>query len=179
VALRLATALLLPVVLGACSTYAAQRYSVNADTVVALRQFAGHAVSVGAFTSTPPGENVITCRAVGPIKTPDGEPFSEFVRKALVAEMKIAGIYADNAATVLTGSLDAIDFSTMSGNWRLSLTLVSSNGHSLSQTENYSFSSSYVGETACNQTAQALMPAVQDLIARTVNDPAFRTLIGA
>ena len=114
------------------------------------------------------------CRAVGPIKTPDGEPFSVFVQKALVAEMKTAHIYADDAPTVLTGSLDAIDFNTMSGGRRLSFTLVSSNGHSLSETENYSFSSSYFGETACNQTAQAFMPAVQDLIAMELLKPAKR-----
>jgi hypothetical protein len=37
--------------------------------------------------------------------------------------------------------------------------------------------SSYFGETACNQTAQALMPAVQDLIGKLVHAPEFASLL--
>jgi hypothetical protein len=33
------------------------------------------------------------------------------------------------------------------------------------------------GETACNQTAQALMPAVQNLVGKVVRDPAFVELV--
>jgi hypothetical protein len=34
-----------------------------------------------------------------------------------------------------------------------------------------------VGETACNQTAQALMPAVQDLIKKLVSNPEFKAIV--
>lgn len=162
-----------------CSTYAASRYTVNADNVVALRQYSGRLVAVGPFTSSQPGQSTIVCRAVGPIKTPDGEPFSEFVRKAFMDELKIASIYSDRAPMTLTGVLNSIDFGTVSGTWQLSLTVTSSNGGSITENETYSFSSSYFGETACNQTAQALMPAVQNLVGRIIRNPAFPALIGA
>lgn len=132
---------------------------------------------MGAFSAAKPGESEIMCRGVGPIKTPDGEPFSEFVRKALLDELKIANAYSDTAPLTLTGSLDAIDFSSASGGWNLALTVKSSNGKSLSVFENYSFTTSFYGETACNQTAQALMPAVQNLVGKVVRSPEFPQLV--
>lgn len=156
-----------------CSTYAVSRYSISTDNVVALRLLNGKTLNVGAFSSTTPGQKEIVCRGVGPIKTPDGEPFSEFVRKAFLDELKISNAYSPSAPATITGNLDAIDFSSASGNWNLALTVKSSNGKSMSVSESYAYSTSYYGETACNQTAQALMPAVQNLVGKVVRSPEF------
>lgn len=160
-----------------CSTYSATRYSINTDNVVALRTLNGKTVNVGAFAATKPGENEIMCRGVGPIKTPDGEAFSEFVHKALLDELKIANVYSTKAPVTLTGNLDAIDFSSASGGWNLALTVKSSNGKSMSVSESYLFTTSFYGETACNQTAQAFMPAVQNLVGKVVRSPEFPMLV--
>jgi hypothetical protein len=160
-----------------CSTYAASRYAICVDNVTILRDLGGKTINVGAFTATKPGQNEIMCRGVGPIKTPDGEPFSDFIRKALIDEMVIANVFSYKAPVTLSGNLDNIDFSSASGTWDLSLTINSSNGKSLSVTENYSYTTSFYGETACNQTAQALMPAVQNLIGRVVRAPEFKSLM--
>jgi hypothetical protein len=162
-----------------CSTYAASRYSISADTVIALRAFKGRLVGVGPFSAAKPGLSEIMCRGVGPIKTPDGEPFETFIRKALVDELAIAEIYAPTAPTVLTGHLDAIDFSSglTDAAWDIAITVSSSNGKRISVAEHYVFTSSYYGETGCNQTAQALMPAVQNLVAKIVKHPEFRPLL--
>ena len=117
------------------------------------------------------------CRGVGPIKTPDGEAFSDFVRKALIDELKIASIYSASAPVTLTGNLDALDFSSNGGLWNLSLTVKASNGKSMTATEAYSYTSSFNGTTACNQTAQAFMPAVQNLVGKVVSSPEFIALI--
>ncbi|MDH6149479.1 MULTISPECIES: hypothetical protein [Paraburkholderia] len=178
--MKLLFGLLAVATLAGCSTYAVPRYSISADNVVALKSTVVNGVGVGAFTQSPMSNqspNEIMCRGVGPIKTPDGEPFADFVKSGLVSELKIAGVYAPGAPVQLTGRLDSIDFSSVSGAWNLGLTVSSSNGRSLSVAENYSYASSYYGETACNQTAQALMPAVQDLIAKVVHSPEFTTLL--
>jgi len=166
-------------VLSGCSTYAASRYTTSVDTVTALRGFRGTSVAVAPFTAAKPGEAEITCRAVGPIKTPDGEPFEQFVRKALIDEMKMAEIYADSGPVTLTGRLESIDFSSglTDAAWNIALTLTSSNGKSLAVAERYEYKSSWYGETACNQTAHALMPAVQNLVGKTVRHPDFRLLL--
>jgi len=160
-----------------CSTYAADRYSISADNVTALRNVGSNQINVGEFTSTEPGLSVLTCRAVGPIKTPDGETFAEFVKEAFVSELKIAELYSPDGPVTLTGNLDEIDFSSGSGTWNIALTVDSSNGQSISVREDYSFQTSFAGAVACNQTAQALMPAVQDLIASLIADPRFPDLI--
>src|SRR5687768_10822857 len=139
-----------------CSTYAASRYSISADNVRTLREYRGQTVNVGPFTAAE-SKTEIMCRGVGPIKTPDGESFELFLRKAFIDELTIAEVFSPNAPVTLTGRLDAIDFSSMEGAWTLGLTVTSSNGRTMSVTEAYRFTSSYYGETACNQTAHALM----------------------
>lgn len=169
--------LLLLGLLTGCSTYAANRYSVATDNVVALRTLNKKTINVGTFSSSQPGQSEIMCRAVGPIKTPDGEPFCEYIRKALVDELRMANVFSTNAPVTLTGNLDQIDFSSNSGTWEIALTVRCSNGKSMTVSENYSYTTSFYGETACNQTAQALMPAVQNLVGKVVRSPEFAALV--
>lgn len=169
--------LLLVAMLSGCSTYSANRYSISADNVVALRTLNGKTINVGAFSSSEPGLSEIMCRGVGPIKTPDGEPFSEYIRKALLDELRIANVFSPTSTTTLTGNLDKIDFSSNTGNWNLALTIKSSNRRSMVVTENYSYTTSFYGETACNQTAQAFMPAIQNLVGKIVRSPDFIALV--
>lgn len=164
-------------ILSGCATYAVSRYSTSPDTEMALKKLGKMQVNVGEFTSSNPGQTHIVCRGAAPIKTPDGEPFAAFVRKAFVDEIEVAGDYSASAPVTITGKLDNINFSSMSGNWNLALTLNSSNGKSLSQSEKYHFTSSFFGDTACEQTAQALMPAVQDLVQKIVKNPEFESLV--
>ena len=87
---RLLVLLMIAMTIGGCSTYAIDRYAISADSVIVLRSYKDQKINVGEFTSTIPGLNHIDCRAVGPIKTPDGEPFSDFIRDALIDELQIA-----------------------------------------------------------------------------------------
>lgn len=160
-----------------CSTYAVNRYSVSTDNIISLKSLNGVKLNIGTFTSSTESKAEIMCRGVGPIKTPDGQPFEKFIKKALTDELKIAEVYSSSSPVILSGNLDAIDFSSTSGNWNLGLTIKSTNGKSVSVTENYSYTTSWFGETACNQTAQALMPAVQNLIGKVVRSSTFKRLI--
>lgn len=166
---------------GGCSTYAASRYSISPETVNALRAFRPQTVAVGPFTAAKPGVSEITCRAVGPIKSPDGEPFEEFIRRAFIAELTIAEIYAATAPVTLTGHLERLDFESgiywSDAAWHLVVTVKSSNGKQLAATEHYAFKASYGGDAACQNTAQALMPAIQNLVGKVVRDPAFPDLL--
>ncbi len=171
--------IVLALFISGCSTYAANRYSISVDNVTSLKTLSGTQLNVGQFTATKPGLTEIACRGVGPIKTPDGETFENYIRKALIDELKLAELYSENAPVTLTGNLDNIDFSSNSGTWDLSLTIKSSNGKVLSVSETYSFTTSFYGETACNQTAQALMPAVQDLISKIIEHPEFSLLVSS
>lgn len=161
-----------------CSTYSADRYAISVDNREALKASNpdGKPVSLGEFTATEP-KTEITCRAVGPVKTPDGQPFSEYIRKSLEDELKVAEMYSKDSDLVISGNLDNIDFNSNGGSWMLSLTVMSNNGESFKVDEVYDYKSSWYGETACNQTAQALMPAVQDLIRKVTTHSTFSRMI--
>lgn len=79
----------------------------------------------------------------------------------------------------MTGRVDALDFSSglTDAAWNIAVTISSSNGKSVSVDSRYPFSGNFVGEVACNQTAQALMPAVQDLIGKIITHPDFAALL--
>ena len=171
--------LLLILVLGGCSTYAVDRYSISADNVTAFRALDIEKISVGEFTSFKPGLKEIMCRAEGPIKTPDGNSFAEYIRKSLIDELQIAEIYSLEAPFILTGHLENINFSSAEGKWNLALTIKSSNGQSILVEEAYRYTTSFNAGTACDQTAQALMPSVQNLIKKIVTNPNFPNLVGS
>ena len=160
-----------------CSTFPVNRYSGSTDNETALKSIRGKALNVHAFTSSKPGLTEITCRGVGTIKTPDGQTFEGFLKKAFSDELEIAGLYSPTSPLTLTGNLDFIDFSSLSGNWNLALTVRSTNGTEISIVENYSYKTSFFGETACNRTAQALIPTVQNLIGKVVRHSKFHSLI--
>jgi hypothetical protein len=198
--LLLTVAAVMALLAGCTITYVASRYSISADNVKTLRTFKGQSVNVAPFSAANPRQTEIKCRGPGgaPIGTPDGEAYEDFVRKAFVDDLTIAEIYSsasptrrpgrrlrrlhqaprlrrrEDAPITLTGRLDAIDFSSFAeASWSIGLTITSSNGQSLSVFEDYKYPSSLEGVTACTATAQALMPAVQNLIAKVIRHPNF------
>jgi hypothetical protein len=173
----IATLLVLPTI-GACSAYSVPRYAVSANNVTTLRTLRGQSIMVGPFRANDV-DSEIMCRGAGPIKTPDGERFSDYVRSAFVSELQMADIYSESAPVTLAGTVDQVDFSSTSGSWELAVTISSSNGKSVRVHETYAFSSSFLADNACLQTAQAFVPAVQDLIAKLVHHPEFNALVSA
>lgn len=170
----------LAVMLSACSTYTTPRYAVNADTNLVLKKLGASDLSVGSFTG--PATFDKSCRAAGPLAPPDGMSHTEYIRKALEDELKVAGVYAaSNPRTALSGSVKKLEFSSSrgltGGSWDIELLLTSSNGKTLPVVEHYEFESGFAAETACKQTAEAYFPAVQNLIGKAVRSPEFKALV--
>lgn len=164
--------------LSGCATMTPARYSMSANNNVALRGFSGSHVALVSLAPAPDPDK--SCRMVGPIETANGEPISEFVRNAFNSEFKFAQIYS-TTGTQLRGKLTEVQFSSSSGLvhgwWQLGIKLTSSNGATLSKTSKTNFKSGFGGLAACNNTAQALGGAVQDLIHAVVTDPQFKKLL--
>lgn len=163
--------------LSGCVNYPVSRYAVSVDNQIALRGQKERKINVGNFTSFDPNLKTVVCRAFGPIITPNGELYSEYIRNALVDELKIADLYSIDSPITLTGNLKELVDSSTSGHWKLSLTVNSSNGKEVTVEESYKFPTSALGDNACNQTALALMPAVQNLIGKVISGENFQTLI--
>jgi len=164
------------VVITGCSTFDVGRYGVSVENNAALKKLGGK-VAVARFIGAEPGKKEIACRAVGPIKTPDDQPFEDWIRKALVDELTVADLFAESAPVTLSGRVNKVDFDSMAGEWLLDLTVSSSNGQSLTVANKYSYGFTYIAETACARTAKSFVPAVQLLIGKLVYDPKFADLL--
>lgn len=164
----------------ACSTYTTPRYAISADANVALKAIGASNVAVGAFSG--PARFDTGCRAAGPLAPPDGLTHTEYLKKALEDELKVAGAHAEAAPRIiLTGEVGKLEFSSSrgltGGSWDVDVVLKSSNGKSMGAAEHYEFESGFIADTACKQTAEAYLPAVQNLIAKIVRSPEFKGLL--
>lgn len=164
-----------------CTTITPGRYSILVDNNQALKKYAGSKVRVAAMLT--PVHYSASCRFItGKILGPDGMSVAQYVEKAFNDELKFANIYSDSGIS-LTGNLTEINFSSghkgllASGWWDLSLSLSSGNGKSMRVANRYEFESSLDRHVACDRTARALTPAVQDLIKKIVTDPQFGALL--
>lgn len=157
-----------------CETYSAPRYGMSADNIVALRALAPARIAVGAFAE--PQKFADGCRAAGPITAADGIGFAAYIRKALIDELKIAGVYDERAPVTLTGTLDHLAFSSTVAWWNLTLTVRSSNGRSVTVQEEYKFDGAFAAVTACKKVADAYFPAVQNALQKLIASPDFRGL---
>lgn len=164
--------------LTACSTMQPPRYSISVDNIQVLKSIEGAKAEVSSLSQEFPFN--ANCRLMGPIEPADGMTLSDFIKKALNDEFKMADMYATDAIK-LTGAITKAEFSSMSGMtngyWDLGLELKSSNGESLAVNNRYSFKSGFDAITACNATADALSNAVQDLIHKLITDPQFKKLV--
>ncbi len=170
--------IMLAALLSACSTMQPPRYSISVDNIEKMKTYSDARVFIQSLRQTTNFD--ANCRLMGPIEPADSLSISQFIKKAFNDEFKMAGIYS-NQGVVITGDVTKIDFSSISGltngYWDIGLKLKSSNGKSLSLENRYSFRSGFDAITACNATADALAPAVQDLIQATVKHPKFGDLL--
>jgi hypothetical protein len=176
--ISLVVALLAFLFITGCSTMTPARYAVSVDANQKLESMPDARVYLANLS--PPADEDSNCRLMGPIKAGDGLTISEFIADAFNDEFKFADIHDENGVR-LDGEVTEIEFSSSdgltNGHWNLGIKLRSSNGNQMSSHINYKFKSGFDAITACNQTAQALGAAVQDLIVETVSDAGFKALL--
>src|SRR5574344_1271102 len=154
-------------------------YNVSADNVQTLRTYQDVKLGVSEFTATNKGESSVMCRLAETITTPKGEPFSEYIKDALISELKMAGNYDVNSDLKLSGNLNKIYGSSTIGNayWEVNVTITSSNGKSLTVNTKRDYPSAFVAYTACNNMGTSFAPTIKQLIGDIVNHKDFATLL--
>ena len=119
----------------------------------------------------------------------------QFVQDSFNDAFKFAGVYSDDPDAVqLSATLTEGQFSTFKGDsnenssltsgwwdngwWVFAVTLSNpANGRQVTTISRYDFTSAVRFRAACQNTSQALTPAVQRLINDVVRDPGFGPLI--
>lgn|SRR5690606_27935391 len=158
-----------------CSTMQPPRYSISVDNVQALKKLGDESLYTTDFTMS--AEFKAGCRLMGPIEPADGMSIPDFISKAFNDELKMAEKYSETGSKI-TGDVTKVSFDSVGqANWEIALKLNSSNGQTLDVSNIYNFKSGFDAVTACNATADALSPAVQDLIHKVVSHPDFIDLL--
>lgn len=167
-------------VLSACS-YMPQRYSVFADNTAALKKLGVGNINVGPFTKTAEFDN--SCRVVaGVVEKPDNTGFEGYIQKALVEELKRAGMFDDQTPKItLSGDVEKLSLSTWRtiylSNWDLGVRLNSSNGKTVYITQHYEFNAGSSNLADCQQIADHYMLAVQQTLNKLITAPEFQSLV--
>jgi len=180
--IHISVAVLLACGLSACETMQPANYSNFADNTVALRMYPNAKVNVVALSDQSMFDP--SCRLVGPVKASGGRTIPQFVQDSYNDELKFANLYsADQSAAKLNATLVSAKFSSSSGLtegwWDFTVKLANpANNRELTTSYKYDFHSGFAAEVACSNTSQALTPAVQRLINKSVTDPGFLALIG-
>lgn len=154
-------------------------YTVSADNVQKLRSHNNVKLGVSKFTAVVPGENSILCRLADTVETPNDEAFEMYIENALKDELKMAGIYDENADIKLTGKVKKVSASTMLGNayWSFDINVSSSNGKNFDLESRRDYGSAFLALTACNNMGSSFGPSVKKLIEDIITHPKFNELI--
>lgn len=164
--------------LSACTTATPGRYGASADNVMQLKRLPAARWRMGTLVTS--SEFQKRCRLAAPIQGPDGLSVPQYIERAFNDEFKMAGLYADNAAPI-TGTLTRLAFDTFAGigrgRWQIDLTLRGPGGQEIRLSQVHDFDVGLDGLAACEQTARALHPAVQDLIRQAIAHPGFVNLV--
>ena len=165
--------------LAGCVSRSVPHYSIVPDNISVLKSIGVDGVKIGSISDASNFDD--NCRGSS-ITPPVNMSFSGYIASALGNELKMAGLYNEKQPkNVLSGLIDQMEFSSTNsltkGEWKITLTLQSSNGKKVSVTENYQFDSGFEGSSACRRTAEAFLPAVQNLISKLFNMSEFRALI--
>lgn len=170
---------LLAISLSGCS-HVAERYQPSTNNLAALRAIAPAKISVGRFTEAPTvAKHEVGCGA-NSISPPDGQSFAEYVRAALISELRLAGIYSETSSSALSGqltevSLDSSPFAA-TATWILALEL-QGNGKTVAAADQYSFRSTTMNTTSCEASTRRLHDAVQNVVSKAIQDRGFPGLL--
>lgn len=161
-----------------CITYHGQNYGVSADNISSLNKLQSNTktkIKSVEFTSYSPGRSRMGCRAAGPISTPNGEPFDQYIKEAFIDELKIANLYDPNKGIEVKGHLKKIATGSGIGNarWVIHVDYSSPGKETFSVNIEHKTRSSWLADKACLELAHGLGPAVQKLLKETFSNPEF------
>jgi len=161
-----------------CGSYNVAKYNESAKNIKTIKSIKTQ-INIGKFTSKEKGEGAILCRAAGYVGTADEKPFAQYIKSALISELKRAGKFNPKSKITISGHLEETDFNANIGtsNWIFKLKVISNNSKSIVVNTKYEFEGTFIADYACTYVARAFVPAVQKLISDIVKHPGFGKLL--
>lgn len=170
--------LIAPLFLSACVRYI-DGYNSDPAIVSALGAYGNKKIRVVDFDSALGEGYASSCRGYNLIATPGKVGLVRYIQNAFISELELAGLYSPDSSLILKGTVTQILVETLEqGKWTIRMTMLSSNGRSISVNEQLPFKANIAGQYAC-QTASDMYPyAVRNLIRKLVTAPGFKLLLG-
>jgi hypothetical protein len=180
----------LSLISGCATYYNVAPYQASAENAETLKSYKLKPVSVGTFqaskdlivrrspgTQKKPGRASIRCPIIdlngNSWHTTVSPSFEAYIEKALIEELKLAGIYDAASPLVLTGELVQINPGVPHyRKWVITLTLTNARNESFTTVSE--FHSEAVAFSQCEVSSQLFVQAVQRLISDVIEDPKFR-----
>ena len=167
--------------LAGCETTNSIPYKASTENIITIQQQAEggeDGVQLGIFSVAPNIDESPICRLSGPIRVAPGKSIPDYIKDALQEELFAANLYDTKANNIIEGSVENIEFSSVSpASWKLSLKLSSKHHSGYTTSIKYPFETSWTAYSACKNVANAFGPAVQELIHDAVKNPEFKSLI--
>jgi hypothetical protein len=149
-------------------TYVAHRYSVSNENIAFLRSYASAKVAMGDLTLSEGAR--IGCGLFDRLVLPKGESFPEYVRQALIDELRGAGLYSTDSPNILSGQIDKIE-NLIPSTWGLTATFT------FADNESMTVHGLHKGESQvwfdCIEPAETLGLAVENLLSNLYHQPTF------
>ena len=178
--ISMALVFIFSIVLSGCSTTNSIPYKASTDNVISIQQTLqsqGKKVSVGSITAASDVVENPVCRLMGPVKVAPGKSLPEFIEEAFQEELFMAQAYDPKAPTVISGQVEALDFSSISpAHWEITMNVSSNTSSGYTVSIKYPFKTSWDAYSACRNVANAFGPAVQELLHEVVTHPQFVSL---
>lgn len=170
---KLIIGLMVTVLSGCSTTSMVPRYSPTTESIGILEK--SKKISVGSVRSL--GKDDMYCGMTGPISLPRGEAVSEYVKNALITELRNATVYDSSAIFKVNMEIMPVRFSIYEGKWNLQGQIYLPNDESFPVAASYPFQLHLTGELTCQLAAIAFTNAVKNLIYKTVSNKKFQSLV--
>ncbi|QQN75459.1 hypothetical protein [Croceicoccus sp. YJ47] len=178
---------LVAVGLGGCQTPGVADYTPSRDTLSYLQQVGGTRVSVGSFGNTPESladatdTGLFSACSLKVADDPDWTGPSGYIRNALVEELTVGGLYAEQDAPVIDGAIETLSFTrdpVFGGAWDIAVVLTGADGAQFRHENRFKFDVGALGgPTVCRRAIDAFQPAVVEFWESAARSPQFRAFL--
>ena len=149
-----------------CGPLTLDHYKPEPDNTAELKKLKSADIGLGEFI------NVQKYKGNCSITPPANQTYAAYTKQAFSKELKAAGLLNENNPRItLSGRIEKLESST--GTWDMTLTLISSNGKSMTTSEHYEFDTA----GGCIKTSDSFISTLQEVFYSAVTSEEFLTLI--
>ena len=161
--------------LGGCSSNNVKRFSVDNHHInkAKMEKSITKKIAIKDVVMANGDKNAIMCRMVGNIYLPNKMTYSQYIKDAFNKTLLSMNRLSEdsNSASSLMINLNKVEFSSTSGKWYIDAGVKVGNHAAIDVSSITEFGTSFVGEFACRNVAEAFDEAVGNFVDKVLSNP--------